>query len=128
MTANPESIIPVSPARRRARQFRIAAAVVLLAGIIGAGLVYCLETPPEDLPDDIANTTNSKRVQRDIEVNFGKMGLFTTDLMDALRDPGTQALVILVTAGVIAGGCFYIARLMDFDAEDRADEKNLPRP
>jgi hypothetical protein len=30
-----------------------------------------------------------------------------------LQRPGTQALIIVVTAALIAGGCLYIARLLD---------------
>jgi hypothetical protein len=58
-------------------------------------------------------------VARDIEVNFGKMGVLTSSLAENLQDPATQALIIVVASIVLAFGCFYVAHL-----QDRADESD----
>jgi len=84
---------------------------VLLLGLSAAGLVYWLGTPPVDLSDDVATAQTSKTVDRDIEMNVGKMGLFMSDLSEDLKDPGTQAAIIAVVSIFVAAGCFYFARL-----------------
>jgi hypothetical protein len=115
MAANNKTTEPVSSARRLARRLRITAVIVLLSGMTAGLAVYWTGTPPADLSDDVATADTSKIVQRDIEMNTGKMGLFMSDLLDDWQYPGTRAAVLLVTAVLVAGGCFYFARLLDHD-------------
>jgi len=49
---------------------------------------------------------------------YGKQALLIDNWTHDLKQPGTQALIIVVTAALVAGGCFYFARLLD-----AADEK-----
>jgi hypothetical protein len=122
MAANDKITEPVSSARRLARRLRITAVVVLLSGMIAGLAVYWTGTPPADLSDDVATADTSKIVQRDIEMNAGKMGLFMSDLLDDWRHPGTRAAVLLMTAVLVAGGCFYFARLLDRDDGESPDK------
>jgi|SRR5580693_6812954 hypothetical protein len=122
MAANDKITEPVSSARRLARRLRITAIVVLLSGMIAGLAVYWTGTPPADLSDDVATADTSKIVQRDIEMNAGKMGLFMSDLLDDWQHPGTRAAVLLVTAVLVAGGCFYFARLLDRDDGESPDK------
>jgi hypothetical protein len=122
MAANDKITEPVSSARRLARRLRITAVVVLLSGMIAGLAVYWTGTPPADLSDDVATADTSKIVQRDIEMNAGKMGLFMSDLLDDWQHPGTRAAVLLVTAVLVAGGCFYFARLLDRDDGESPDK------
>ena len=41
---------------------------------------------------------------------YGKMGLVTSDLFDALKRPGTQAILIVAISALVAMGCFFFAR------------------
>ena len=117
-----ETTKPVLSGKKLARRLRTIAVIVMLLGVAGGGLVYWLSIPPADLSDDLSTADNSKKVQRDIEVNVGKMGLFTSDLMDDLQDPGVRAGIIIGSAILVAGGCFYFARLLDLDdGEDAVD-------
>ncbi|HXC98329.1 MAG TPA: hypothetical protein VN048_03235 [Verrucomicrobiae bacterium] len=122
MAANDKITEPVSSARRLARRLRITAVVVLLSGMIAGLAVYWTGTPPADLSDDVATADTSKIVQRDIEMNAGKMGLSMSDLLDDWQYPGTRAAVLLMTAVLVAGGCFYFARLLDRDDGESPDK------
>ena len=50
-----------------------------------------------------------------MEQLYGKSGLLIEEWIDDLKQPGTQATIIVVVSALIAGGCFYFARL---SAED----------
>jgi hypothetical protein len=108
--------LPEGSARSGAR-LRTIGVVVLLLGFGGAGLVYWTGTPPEDLSDDPDMARAYKTEAREIEKNFGKMGLLLNDLREDLRQPGTQAVMIVVASTLVASGCFYVARLLARGAE-----------
>jgi hypothetical protein len=99
---------PASSARVVER-LRFIGVLVLLLGMSGVGLVYWKAAPPEDAPLDVATPSNSKIAARAVEVNVGKAGLLASDLMEELKNPGTQASVIVVASILLAAGCFYIA-------------------
>ena len=42
---------------------------------------------------------------------YGKMGLLIEDWVNDLKQPGTQATLIVSASILIALGCFYFARL-----------------
>ncbi len=87
--------------------------VVLLLGLGGAGLVYWTGAPPEDLSANPATARVYKTERREIEINFGKMGLLANDLREDLKQPGTQAVLIAAASILVASGCFYVARWQD---------------
>jgi hypothetical protein len=101
---------PIS-APRAGRTFRVIGAVILFLGLAGAGLDYGLKAPATDLSDDVLTASNSKKVQRAIEVNVGKMGVMMDGLSENMQDPATQAGVIAGASILLAAGCFYIAHL-----------------
>lgn len=113
MTENKSAAAPISSARRQARRLRITAAVVLLLGIFGADLVYWLGTRAADSPNLLPVVGQDKGVTRQAEVIMGKEPMLMEELGRILKRPGTQAGIIVVTAALVAGGCFYIARLLD---------------
>ncbi len=53
---------------------------------------------------------------------YGQQGLLMDELYHALRQPGTQALIITVVAVLVAGVCFYFARLLDQDDGDPSND------
>jgi hypothetical protein len=118
-----------APAARRAgTTLRIIGAVILALGLGGAGLVYWLSAPPDDLSDEVLRASNSKRVQRAIEVNVGKMGVVMDGLAEDLEDPATKAIVIAVAAILLASGCFYFAHLQarGVELDDSEDLEDPP--
>jgi hypothetical protein len=117
MTANTDTPVPISSDRRRARWLRITAAVVLVLGIFGADLVYWLGTRSADSPNLLPVIGDDKAVTRQAETLFGKQPELVEELGRDLKRPGTQATIVVVTAVLLAGGCFYVARLMDHGGE-----------
>jgi hypothetical protein len=115
----------LSPARRRARLFRIAALIVLLLGAVGVGIVYWRGKRAVDLSNDLSMTGYEKSRSRQMEMYYGKQGLVLDQLIDAVERPNTQAAIIIIVAGLLAGGCFHVARLLEVDA-GRAGEPAEP--
>jgi len=109
---------PNAPAPRRAGTvLRIVGTLILVLGLGGAGLVYWLSARPNDLSDEVLRASNSKKVQRAIEVNVGKMGVVMDGLAEDLEDPATKAMVIAAVTILLGAGCFYFAHLQARGAE-----------
>jgi len=113
MSAIEPTPVPILPARRRARRFRIAGVIILLLGLVGAGLAYWLGTQAPDLADDLSMTGYYKAEAHQMGRLYGKEGLLIEDLINDLKQPGTQAFLIVVTAAVIAAGCFRLAFVLE---------------
>jgi len=122
MTANNKTPDSGSLAKRRARLLRIISAVVLVLGIFGADLVYWLGTRSADVPDNLAMLGNEKAEARQIGILYGNQGLLVKEWTEGLKRPGTQACIIVLTAALVAGGCFYFARLLE-EGRDDAEER-----
>jgi hypothetical protein len=120
MSVNNTHSGPVPPPRSRP-PLRTAGVLILLLGLAAAGTVYCTGAPPDDGSDDPATAPASKTELRNIEMNFGKMGVMMTGLLHNLKYPGTQALIIVLVTGLAASGCFYVARL-----QERAGQSDEP--
>ena len=91
----------------------------MLLGIVGAGIVYWLGTRSPDLSGDLSMTGYDKPERRQMAMLYGKQGQLIEDWSNDLKQPGTQAVIIIVAAVLVAGGCFYFARLWDYDDEAR---------
>ena len=97
------------------------AVIVSLLGIVGVVLVYWLGGRPSDLPDELT-ISYSKSQSFQMEKLYGKQGLLMAKLYDELKQPDTQALIIVVVTALIAGGCLYFARLLDYEHDRHADD------
>jgi hypothetical protein len=104
---------PLSSGKRRGRPLRITAAIVLLLGIFGADAVYFLGTRSASSPGDPALLGNEKAQVRQEEILYGKQSVLIDNWTNDLKKPGTQALIVVVAAALVAGGCFYFSRLLD---------------
>lgn len=122
MTALTQPPHPAPSSRRRARQLRITAVIVLLLGAVGVGVVYWIGSQAVDLSDDPSMLGYQKSESFQMERLYGQQGLLMDELYHALRQPGTQALIITVVTVLVAGVCFYFARLLDHDADGPADD------
>jgi hypothetical protein len=105
------------PHRQRARRMRTAGVVVLVLGVAGAGLAYWLGTRTPDIRDDPSMIGFDKAEQRQMGQLYGGWGTMIEGFQDDLRDPSTQATIILVVAAVISAGCFYLAEPPGADHE-----------
>ena len=90
---------------------------MLALGIVGAGIVYWLGTRSPDVSDDLSMTGYDRPAERQMEILYGKQGELIEDWSNDLKQPGTQAVIIIVVSGIIAAACFYFARLSDVDDE-----------
>ena len=116
MTANNKPSGRHSSSRRQTR-LRIIGIVVLVLGLGSAGLVYWLETRSPDVMDDLSMVGYNKAQMRQMGMLYGKMGPVIEEWFDDLKQPGTQAEIIVAVSTLIAAGCFYFARLLGHDDE-----------
>ena len=105
------------PFDRRRTRLRALGAAVLLLGLAAAGAVYWTGAPADDLSADPVTARAFKTESRDVEINFGKTGLLLNNLMADLKDPATQAVLIVIVSTLVASGCFYFARWPEPGAE-----------
>jgi hypothetical protein len=112
MTANNDTPAANSSAKRRARLLRITAAIVLLLGIFGADAVYWLGTRSPAGSDDPSMMGNEKAQSRQEQILYGHQAVLVDSWTDDLKQPGTQAAIVVVTAVLVAGGCLYFAHLL----------------
>jgi flagellar basal body-associated protein FliL len=117
MTANIKTPGPGSSARRRALRLRIIAVIVLLLGIVGAELIYWRGTGSGDLSDDPSMLGYDKAASRQVGTLYGQQGVMVQEWSNDLKEPGTRAVIIVVAAALVAGGCFYFAWLLDKDGQ-----------
>jgi hypothetical protein len=85
--------------------------IVLVLGLVGAGLVYGLGKPPEVLPDELTNPGGYKKSARAMDTMYGRMGGFSYALTQDLKDPLIQAAIIAVGSVIVATGCFWVAEM-----------------
>lgn len=112
-----------SPASRKSRRLRIAGALVLVLGLVGAALLYWIGTRAPNLMDDPSMAGFDKAERRQMGELFGNdMGIVTKQLFDSLRQPGTQAKLLAALSVLVSAGCFWLARLTDQEAAEEADD------
>lgn len=102
--------------KRRARQLRIIGAVVLALGIIAAGLIYWTGTR-NAAPPNISMLGFNRAEQQQMGQLYGKSGQMIDDWLDALKQPGTQVILILIFSVAVFGGCRYFAKLVEIEDE-----------
>jgi hypothetical protein len=116
-----------SAAKQRAKRLRIAAGIILVLGIFGADLVYWMGTRSKVFSDNPVFLTNEKEQSRQEEILIGKQAGIVDAWMEDLKHPKTQAIIIVVAAALVAGGCFYFAGLQhNLDNEESGEETKPP--
>lgn len=104
--------------KRRAKQLRTIGSVVLASGVIAAGLVYGIGTH-NAAPPDVSMLGFNRAEQQQMGRLYGKSGQMLDDWLDDLKQPDTQAILILIFSSAIFAGCRYFARLVEIDDESR---------
>ena len=102
MTVNDKTPSPDSSSKRRARRLRTIGLIVLVLGLGGAGLVYWLGTRSPDVMDDLSMVGFNKARTRQMGMLYGKMGPAVEQFFDELKQPGTQAEIIVAVTILIA--------------------------
>jgi len=107
------------PPYRRSTRLRTIGIIVLVLGIGCAGTVYWLGTRSPNLSDDPSLLGFNRLKERQMGLLYGKMGTLIEDWTDELKEPGTQAEIIVAGSIFFAAGCFYFARLLEHDDKPR---------
>jgi hypothetical protein len=87
--------------------------LVLLVGIGSAGLIYWIGTRSPDVMNDPSMVGFNNARRRQMGNLYGKMGLELDQFFDDLKQPGTQAEILIGISILAAAGCFYFARLTE---------------
>lgn len=90
-----------------------------MLGMAGAGILYWLRTRSPDFSDDLSLAGYNRAETRQMGLLYGKQGLLIEEWQDDLKQPGTQAIIIVIFSIATAAGCFYFARLSDNSDEAR---------
>ena len=125
MSANSMMPAAASSVRRRVRRCRLTGVSVLLLGLVSASVVYWLGSRAPDYSADPDMAAFNRPEERQMGILYGKQGQLIEDLDNALKQPGTQAGLIVVVAAVLASGCFYLARSLETETKP-ADETVSP--
>lgn len=115
MSENDKASAPAKSLRQRARRLRMIGVIVLVLGIGGAGMLYWLRTRSPDVSDNLSMVGFNRAETRQMGQLYGKQGLLIEQWSDDLKQPGTQAAIIAGFSVLIFAGCFYFARLLDYD-------------
>ncbi len=107
--------VSISPARQRAKWLRLIGFGVLLLGMIGATEVYRQGLLASDWMEDPSMVGYNRAESRQMGLLFGRQGAMLMEFNETLQNPRTQAIIILVVAVLLAGGCWYFAHLLDRD-------------
>ena len=83
---------------RRGARLRIIGIIVLVLGLGSAGVVYWLGTRSPDVSDDLSMLGYNKAQTRQMGMLYGKMGPVIEEWFDDLKQPGTQAEIIMVVS------------------------------
>ena len=86
---------------------------MLVLGLTAAGLIYWLGTRNADLSDALSMQGFNRPEQQQMGELYGKSGQMMEDWIEDLRQPGTQAIIVIVVSGLVAAGCLYFAKLSD---------------
>jgi hypothetical protein len=125
MTADEKQPDPGMVASGRARRLKTIGCFILLLGGVCAAVVYWQGQRAAAM-DDPAMLGFNRAERRQMDVMYGKMGSSINDLGDELKQPNTQAVLIVVGAVILAGGCFFFARLPAGD-DKMKDEIGWPQ-
>jgi len=109
-------------AEKIVRRLRRIGTVVIFLAVVSASVVYWRGRGDERLSEDPSMSRFNKANQRQMEMMYGKMGTVVEDLFEHLKQPGTQAAIIVIGGGLIAAGCFYFARLVSCGEESGVSE------
>jgi hypothetical protein len=104
-------------------RFRLVGTLVFLIGVASACVLYWIRTRAANVMDDAAMAGYSKPELMQMGALYGKMGLMTSDLLDDLKQPGTQAILIGLFSALVAFACFFLANRWVDEEEDKGEER-----
>jgi hypothetical protein len=83
---------------------------VLIVGILAAAWVYWNGTRNWQPGEEELLAGYQKQMNREMAVQMGTFGLVMMQWTNALKRPGTQAVIVATGSALLAWGCFRLAR------------------
>jgi hypothetical protein len=113
---------------KKSDQMRRTGTLILVVGLIAAGLFYWIEAPPPaPVMDDSIALGYTRGMHHQMEVMMGHVGVIMMGWQDALLGTGAQAITIAVISALLAGYFFRVAWVLDEDErEGLQDGNSLP--
>lgn len=106
--------MPQDDARiHRARKLRIAAFVALALGVIGMGIVCWAAVTAGKSDANLPPASYFKKTEMQDENLYGKSAVVMERIKQALKQPGAQVIIILISSVAVAGGCWRLAQRME---------------
>jgi hypothetical protein len=99
-------------------RLRVIGILVLVVGVAGAGLFYWIDARAAAPTMDDLMPGYSQARSRQIGIMMGDLGVTLMELLEALKDPRTQATIIAAASALAALACFRVARLLDLPQRD----------
>ena len=100
---------------RESAQLRVIGIVVLVMGILGAGVFYVIETRYAKPTMNELMPGYARQEARQIGMLMGTFGVQMLEWRDALERPGTEAVLIAAASALVALACFRAAGGLDSD-------------
>ena len=100
------------------RKWRAAALVILVLGLVSAGVDYWAVSRSQPDMDDPSMLAFNKKEHRQMGEFFGKSGYLIDDLELELAKPAVHASLILLGSGLLAWGCWVFSRLPEVPNHD----------
>jgi hypothetical protein len=98
------------PPSRQSSKLKLAGIIILAIGVVIAGVVYELGQRAADTDLDPSMIGYDKQQNAQMERMYGKSGELMEDLSNSLKQPGTQAGIILAVSIVASLICFRFAK------------------
>lgn len=96
-----------------ATRLRVIGTTVLIVGLAGASVFYWAQTRSHDPTMDDLLPGYSQARARQTGIVMGTFVVTLLEWADALKDPGTQAVIIGGVSAIVALVCFRVAWVMD---------------
>lgn len=103
---------------RLQKRLRAAGILVLVLGIVGACLLYWLETRFAGPTIDQLLPGYAEMESRQMGILFGTSGAVLSGWLDDLKRPDVQAIIMAGVSVLVALGCFYVARQLGYEETD----------
>ena len=102
-----------SSKKHRAKWLRSIGFAVLLLGPVGGSEIYRRGILSPDIREDPEMIGFDRAEKRQMGLMYGTQGRVILDIENSLCRPPTQAIIVLVAAVLVAGGCWHFASLLD---------------
>ena len=105
--------------RTQADRMRAAGWLILIGGLVGAGVFYWVKSRAADAAlDDTTALGYARSMQHEMGVMMGRFGLILSEWQARLTSPAGEAVLIALCAGLFAAYFFRVAWVLDHDGQD----------